>query len=127
MKVEKCQSIAKSGNPCGATVVADGMCAWHAPSWADRRRQWSAEGGRKRSNASRAKKQMPELMTTDEVAAYLGVVFRQLITHRTEPAIATAAAAVARAMIAVAESAAIEQLQRDVEELKRAGSKRWPA
>jgi len=70
---------------------------------------------------------MPELMTTDEVAAYLGVVFRQLITHRTEPAIATAAAAVARAMIAVAESAAIEQLQRDVEELKRAGSKRWPA
>jgi hypothetical protein len=127
MKVEKCQSIAKSGNPCGATVVADGMCAWHAPSWADRRRQWSAEGGRKRSNASRAKKQMPELMTTDEVAAYLGVVFRQLITHRTEPAIATAAAAVARAMIAVAESAAIEQLQRDVEELKRAGSKRWSA
>ncbi len=127
MKVEKCQSIAKSGNPCGATVVADGMCAWHAPSWADRRRQWSAEGGRKRSNASRAKKQMPELMTTDEVAAYLGVVFKQLITHRTEPAIATAAAAVARAMIAVAESAAIEQLQRDVEELKRAGSKRWPA
>ncbi len=127
MKVEKCQSIAKSGNPCGATVVADGMCAWHAPSWADRRRQWSAEGGRKRSNASRAKKQMPELMTTDEVAAYLGVVFKQVITHRTEPAIATAAAAVARAMIAVAESAAIEQLQRDVEELKRAGSKRWPA
>ncbi len=127
MKVEKCQAVAKSGNPCGATVVADGKCAWHAPSWADRRRQWSAEGGRKRSNASRAKKQMPEVMTTDEVAAYLGVVFRQLITHRTEPAIATAAAAVARAMIAVAESAAIEQLQRDVEELKRAGSKRWPA
>ena len=108
MKVEKCQAVAKSGNPCGATVVADGKCAWHAPSWADRRRQWSAEGGRKRSNASRAKKQMPEVMTTDEVAAYLGVVFKQVITHRTEPAIATAAAAVARAMIAVTEAGAIE-------------------
>ena len=106
---DPCQATARNGKPCSATPrPGRPYCAWHDPEAAEQRREWSRRGGAARSNASRAKKQMPELMTTDEVAAYLGVVFKQVITHRTEPAIATAAAAVARAMIAVTEAGAIE-------------------
>jgi hypothetical protein len=124
MKVEKCQSIAKSGNPCGATVVADGLCAWHAPSWADRRRQWSAEGGRKRANRERAKAAIPDAMTTAEVSGWLGVVFRQVITGKTEPGVASAAAAVARAMIAVNEAGAVERLEARIGELEHRAARR---
>ena len=119
MKVEKCQSIAKSGNPCGATVVADGMCAWHAPSWDARRRAWSAEGGRKRSNAARAKKALPAGMGVDDIDALLGAVLRGVLIDRFTPGQANAAAAVAKAMIAVREAGAIERLEERLNDLER--------
>jgi len=124
VKAEKCQSIAKSGHPCGATVVADGMCAWHAPSWADRRRQWSAEGGRKRANRERAKAAIPEALTADELAAFLSLAFKQVMTGRMEPGVGTAAAAIARTVVAVTEAAALQRLEDRIDELERLAARR---
>jgi len=116
MKAERCQAVTKSLKPCSATVVADGMCAWHAPSWAERRRQWSAEGGRKRSNRARARKQLlADLMTDDEIRAWLGVAFKRVIAGAMEPGVATAAGSVARAMVAVKQAGELEERLAELE------------
>jgi hypothetical protein len=67
-------------------------------------------------------------MSDTELHAWLGVVFKRLITGKIEPAIATAAASVAKAMITVEQAA---QLEARVAELERdAGittGSRWTA
>jgi Family of unknown function (DUF5763) len=119
MKAERCQAVTKSGKPCSATVVADGMCAWHAPSWAERRRQWSAEGGRRRSNAARAKKELPAgVMTTDELRGVVGFTIKGVLAGRIEPGIGNSVAALSRAYVAVTEAGAVETLQAQVDELR---------
>jgi len=119
MKVARCQAVTRSGNPCSATVVADGMCAWHAPSWAERRRQWSAEGGRRRSNAARAAKQMPGLMSNDELLGFVGLSIKGVLAGKIEPGVANAVAALSRAYVTVSEAGAVEALQAQVDELRR--------
>jgi hypothetical protein len=119
MKAERCQAVTKSGKPCSATVVADGMCAWHAPSWDDRRRQWSAKGGASRSNAARARKALPAgILTVDEVRAVLGTALKDVLSGALEPGPANAAAVIARSYLAATEASAVEALERDVAELR---------
>jgi len=120
MKAERCQAVTKSGNPCSATVVADGMCAWHAPSWAERRRQWSAEGGRKRSNASRARKDLPAgVLSTDELRGVLGITIAKVLKGDVEPGVGSSVASLARAYVVVSESGAVEALTARLDELER--------
>lgn len=119
MKADTCTAIAKNGNPCGATVVADDMCAWHAPSWADRRQEWSRKGGQSRSNQARAKAAIPEAMTSAELAGWLTVVFRKVVTGSLSPGAANAAATVAKAILAANEAGALEQLAERVAELEK--------
>src|SRR5687768_3006617 len=116
----RCRATTKGGKPCGGTPVpGEPLCPWHSPSWAERRRQWSAKGGKGKSNASRARRQLPaEPMGTEELHAWLGVVFKRVIAGTTEPGVANAAANVARAMVAVAEAGAVEELQRRLGELE---------
>ena len=119
MKAERCRAVTKSGKPCSATVVADGMCAWHAPSWAERRRQWSAEGGRRRSNAARAKKELPAgVMTTDELRGLVGLTIKGVLGGQVEPGVGNAVAALSRAYVTVTEAGAVEAIQTQVDELR---------
>src|SRR5215212_9858060 len=116
MKAERCQAVTKSGKPCAATVVADGMCAWHAPSWAERRRQWSAEGGRRRSNASRAKKHLPAgVLTSTELLGVVGLSLKGVLAGRVEVGVANAVANLARAYATVREAVELEQRLADLE------------
>jgi len=120
MKPDRCCAVAKSGKPCSATVVADGMCAWHAPSWDARRRAWSAEGGRQRSNKARAKKQLPNgVLTNTELLGTLGVTISKVLSGAVEPGIGSAIASLARAYITVTEAGALEDLTRRLDELER--------
>lgn len=125
----KCQGTNINGEPCSARpVLADGYCYWHSPARAADRAENNRKGGQAKSNKARAKKNIPEGMTTADVAGYLGVVFRGVITGRVEPGVGTAAAAVARAMIAVTEAAAVEQMQAQIAELeRRLPAKGWSA
>ncbi len=120
MKAERCQAISKSGKPCSATVVADGMCAWHAPSWAERRRQWSAEGGRKRSNRERARKRLPgAVMTAAELQGLVGTVLRGVIGGEVEPAVGNCVANLSRSLLELRKGT---ELERRIDELEqRAG------
>ena len=125
MKVEKCQSIARNGKPCSATPrPGRPYCAWHDPEAAEQRREWSRRGGAARSNRERARKQIPDALTTEELAGWLSVAFRKVLTGGMEPGVATAAATVARAVIAVSEAAALQRLEDRIDELERLAARR---
>ena len=116
---ERCSAVTKSGGRCHATVVSEGMCAWHAPSWAERRRQWSVRGGHGKSNAARAKKKLPAgLITTDELRGLVGLTINGVLTGQIEPGVGNAVASLSRAYIVIAEAGAAETLQAQVDELR---------
>jgi hypothetical protein len=96
-----------------------GYCVSHDPARVVELAEWRKRGGRSKSNRARALKQLPaEPMGAAELHSYLGLVFKRVITGKTEPAIATAAATVARAMIDVAKVASFEdqlsEMRRDL-------------
>ncbi len=119
MKPERCAAIAKSGKPCSATP-APGLthCAWHAPEWAERRRQWSAKGGVQRSNKARAKKvYITTDLTPQEIGGLLGQALRDVLSGKVEPGPVNAAANIARAIVAVREATITEERLADLERL----------
>ena len=116
MKAERCQALTKSGKPCSAMVVADGMCAWHAPSWETKRRQWSAKGGVGKSNRNRARKQLGDVLTPDDLQGLLSVALRSTLAGRLEPGRANAVASLARALVTIRESGELEERLKALEE-----------
>ncbi len=126
MKPERCQAITKSGSPCGATPVPGGsLCAWHAPAWAEKRRQWSAKGGTGRSNAQRAKKRLPaETLSLTEVQAFLSFTLKATLAGKVEPGVANAVANVARTMTTVAQAGEIEERIAGLEAAAEIGGRR---
>src|SRR3954463_7677021 len=110
MKAERCQAITKSGKACSATVVADGMCAWHAPSWDARRREWSAEGGRRRSNRARAARELPAAaLTSDQLLIRLSQVIDKAEKGQIEPGIVNCISGAARTMNELRKTTEIER------------------
>jgi hypothetical protein len=121
---DRCQSLAANGKPCAAKVVDGTHCAWHstAPEWVEKRRQWSAKGGANRSNDARAKKQLPaEPMTTAELHAWMGLIFKRVIAGKTEPNVGTAAATIAKTMAELSKASEMEERMAAIE--RRLGSK----
>ena len=114
---ERCVGVNKSGQPCSAKPLpGSDRCPWHDPAWDERRKAWSIRGGHGKSNRARAKKQLPaDLMTDDEIRAWLGVAFKRVIAGAMEPGVATAAGSVARAMVAVKQAGELEERMRAIE------------
>lgn len=103
---QRCRATARNGKPCSAVAVADGLCAWHSPAWAEKRRAWSAAGGRARSNAARAKKALPkDVQDVTQIRAMLGRTIKGLMGGTIEPGVATAIASIARVSLAAIEQA----------------------
>lgn len=117
MKAERCTAVSKSGEPCNATPVpGDTRCAWHAPAWAEKRRQWSAKGGAARSNRVRAKKRLPaETLSLTEVQAFLSYTLKATLAGKIEPGVANAVANVARTMTTVVQAGEVEERLRELE------------
>jgi len=111
----RCQATNQAGKPCSAAHWNDGWCRWHHPDLAEDRRAWSARGGAQRANKARAKKSLPaELLTMEEVLAYLGITLRGVLTGKVEPGVGTAIANLARAMTTVAGASTLEQQLADM-------------
>jgi hypothetical protein len=124
----KCLAIAKSGRRCQTAVIAGSHYCWmHAPEMAEARREAGRRGGFNRANAVRAKASLPDALTDAEVLAWLGVIFRRLIDGEVEPAIATGAATVAKAMIAVRQSSELAQRIAELERAAGISTERWTA
>jgi len=124
---ERCQATAASGKPCSATPrPGRPYCLWHDPEAADQRRELSRRGGVGRSNAARARKQLPAgVLTGKELQGLVGVTIKRVLTGATEPAIGNSIANLARAYIAVAEAGEIETRLADLEKAAGiAGGKR---
>jgi hypothetical protein len=120
MTVARCRGINRGGKRCGARpITGTEWCINHSPDIADEtRKAWSAKGGRNSAARVRARKQLPgEILTSDELAAWLSVVFRQLIVGKIDPPIATAAANLARTMTEISRAADVQTRLDELEHL----------
>ena len=120
----RCQATNQQGKPCGADHYRDGYCRWHHPALEAERKVWSAKGGSARSNKQRAAKALPtELMSTDELSAWLTIQFRKLITGQLTPGVATASATVAKTIAEIQRAAQLEERMAQIEALLDTGKR----
>lgn len=108
---ERCQATTKSGKPCAARPMpGEPWCRAHHPDLEEERQAWSARGGRNRSNARRAAKELEGVSAdTNEVTAVLTRAFRKLEAGEMERGVAVALATVGKAIVSIRESTEIEQ------------------
>ena len=118
--LRRCKAKNSGGSPCSATPVrADGYCWWHSPALAKERDEARRRGGAARSNASRAKKQLPAgVLSNDQLRGVLGVTIAKVLNGAVEPGVGSSVASLARAYVAVTEAGAVETLQAQVDELR---------
>ena len=115
--VARCAGTNRDGTPCSASPrPSSTWCVWHDPATKGKRAEWSKRGGQARSNKARAAKQLPtELMSTDEIAAWLTIQYRRLIAGQLTPGVATASATVAKAIVELGKAAQLEERLAEIE------------
>src|SRR5215210_7678984 len=119
MPASACSAQTKNGAACSAQAWRDGLCRWHHPALEAQRAEERRRGGQNRSNAARAKKDLPAgVMTTDELRGLVGLTIKGVLAGRVEPGIGNSVAALSRAYVAVTEAGAVETLQAQVDELR---------
>ena len=124
--LERCQARTRDGQPCSARPLpGERECAWHSATFADRRREWSAAGGKGKSNAARAKKALAgEGLSSAELIVALSVVFKAVIAERLPARVGSAAIAIAKGITDIRSSTEIEERVSELERLaaeRRAG------
>ncbi len=112
--INVCTAIRRDGAPCTARVLGDSSSCWaHDPELGEHRRQVRALGGKGRSNAARAEKLMPARLRP--VCDRLEGALTDVLSGTLDPRQASAAAALARALVAVLTAGELEQRVRDLE------------
>lgn len=125
---ERCVATTKDGKPCAARPrPGSDRCPWHDEALSVRRREWSARGGKGKSNAARAKKELPAgVMTNDELRGLVGLTIRGVLAGRVEPGVGNSVANLSRAYVAITEAGELEERLQALE--ARAGiSEKWRA
>ena len=103
MTLDRCKGQNKDGTPCTAyKTTGRAFCPWHDPERAEEREGWRRKGGVSSSKRSRARKSIGDLRNLVVVQSTLLQTLEDLKNGTVEPAIATAMATVARALVAVA-------------------------
>ena len=118
--VRRCAAKTVSGSPCSATPVRpSGYCYWHDPALSADREAARRRGGSARSNAARAKKELPAgVLSSDQLRGVLGLTIAKVLNGAVEPGVGSSVASLARAYVAVTEAGAVETLQAQVDELR---------
>jgi hypothetical protein len=127
--VKRCAAKTVSGSPCSATPVRpSGYCYWHDPALSADREAARRRGGSARSNAARAKKELPAgVLNNDQLRGVLGLTIAKVLNGAVEPGVGSSVASLARAYVAVTEAGAVETLQAEVDELRALISRRGSA
>ncbi len=112
----QCIGRNKAGQPCSAQAWKDELCRWHHPELEEQRAEARRKGGAARSNRARARKQIPAVMSPDELAGWLSLLFAKVVAGITEPRIGTAAATIARTLLEVREVTDLERRLTALEE-----------
>lgn len=124
----RCRGTRKDGASCEAkAVTGSDYCLAHDPARVVEMAEWRRQGGKASSNASRARKAAAG-MGAAEIIGILGGVLSGVLAGDYTPGQANAAASVARAMMAVHETSAIEERITALEAKADAGTNtRWGA
>lgn len=110
-----CQTVKKNGEPCASQVLADGTyCYMHAPGIDQQRTEARAKGGRSKANYRRLLKLAPSAL--GPVATRLEQAMAETHEGALDPKVASALAALARALVAVVTSGELEDRLRRLEE-----------
>jgi hypothetical protein len=109
--VNRCKGANSAGAPCSAQPVRpDGYCYWHSPQTATERAEARRRGGHARSNAARARKQLPAgNLSVDELRGVVGVTIAKVLTGDIEPGAANSVANLTRAYVAIIEVGEFEE------------------
>jgi len=112
MTAVTCHGITREGKRCRARPLAGSTsCVNHSPDVTDaQRKAWAARGGTNSSARARARKQLPgELMTADEIGAWLAICFKRVIAEKMDPGVANAVSTMSKAMLAVREASEVDE------------------
>ena len=122
----RCRATRKDGTPCRTPVVGDApYCFGHDPAAAVKRTEARRRGGQNRATAKRLAKLMTVRLVP--VREQLEGALGDVLADRLSPQQATAAAAVARALLAVLQAGELEERLRKLEESQPQQSGRWRA
>ncbi len=115
----KCAGFTNAGKPCRGTPLPGGtLCFVHDPGMAERRRQGSIKGGIGKSAKVRAQRQLRDsVMDPNDVSGLLSISMKKVATHAMEPGVGTALASMARALMAVQETAQLSDRLAELERL----------
>jgi hypothetical protein len=109
-----CAGTRRDGQPCTSRVLCDGTyCYAHSPDRVTERTEARRRGGHNRSNAARMRGLVPPRL----VGVYdkLERALAEVLNCELDPKYATAAASVARAMVAVLTAGELEERVRKLE------------
>lgn len=97
----RCSSFTRAGKPCrSGPLPGRPFCYVHDPELAEERRQNARTGGVRRSNTSRARRELERgALTPKEVRGVVGLTMKSVLSGRLPPAIGGAIAALARVSI----------------------------
>ena len=111
----RCAGVNADGEPCEAGPVRpDGYCWWHSPTAAEAREAKRREGGRNRSNAARARRQVPTGLTAAQLHGAMSAVFGKVVKGELEPAVGVAAMTIARGLVELHRAAELEATVADL-------------
>ncbi|MFN8676113.1 MAG: hypothetical protein U0Z70_07015 [Thermomicrobiales bacterium] len=113
MTTRRCRGTTRKGTPCTATARHGSLfCLFHDPSEEAeaRRRENSQKGGKARSNAERARRQMVDAaLSNDELDGYIGLMIQQVTENEIAPAVANSVATLVRAAVALRQATTLEE------------------
>ncbi len=111
----RCQAIRKDGQPCTVRAIAGSLwCFAHDPDRAAQRDEARRKGGRGKATSRRLRGLMPPRLVP--VFDQLEGALSDVLAGGLDPKQATAAAAVARAMVSVLTAGELEERLRKLEE-----------
>jgi hypothetical protein len=109
----KCSDVRTDGQPCGGTALADGKCFAHSETTAAARAEAKRRGGRNSATVVRLRGLMPPRLVP--IFDHLETALADVLAGSLDPRQATAAAAVARAMVSVLTAGELEERVRRLE------------
>jgi hypothetical protein len=113
---ERCTATRRDGSPCRGDAIHGGQCFAHSDALQRARREGQRKGGRNSAKVTRLRALVPPRLLT--VYDQLEAALADVLDGSLDPKQAHAAAALARALVAVLSAGELEQRVRDLEAME---------
>ena len=127
---QRCSGTNLDGGPCsGYRQPSSPYCVFHDPARRAAVEAGRVKGGKGKTNAARARKDLPPAMTPAELQRVLSGTLRGVLSGRIAPNVANACAALGRTLIVIREATETEERLAALEAAAAAEqpTKRWGA